>query len=91
MPHPIANDPLVERMDPTYARHAGRRAEELGEVETMIETLGLEASFVRSARMLTETLSRLDVAPEASTIELVRRVEAGSPRILDQLKAAAGA
>jgi 3-hydroxyisobutyrate dehydrogenase-like beta-hydroxyacid dehydrogenase len=40
----------VERLLPTYPRHAGRRAEELAELETSMETLGMRPAMVPAAR-----------------------------------------
>lgn len=81
---------LVERMVPTYARHAARRGEELGEVEAMVQTLGLDPAMVRSARLSTEALSHLSFPPDASLAEFVNRV-AEADRETDPLIEAARA
>jgi 3-hydroxyisobutyrate dehydrogenase-like beta-hydroxyacid dehydrogenase len=52
---------LVERMLPTYPQHAGRRAEELREVEETLTALGLRSCLVRASRELTAGLARLEL------------------------------
>lgn len=49
---------LVERLLPTYSRHAGRRAEEAGEVEQFLRSLGLRPCLTRGTREVTEELAR---------------------------------
>jgi len=54
---------LVERMLPTYPRHAARRSEELKEVEQTMIALGLQPCMVHGARRITTELSRADLKP----------------------------
>jgi 3-hydroxyisobutyrate dehydrogenase-like beta-hydroxyacid dehydrogenase len=49
---------LVERMLPTYARHAERRAEEMAEVERTARSAGLEPILLTAVRRLHEDLAR---------------------------------
>jgi 3-hydroxyisobutyrate dehydrogenase-like beta-hydroxyacid dehydrogenase len=57
---------LVERMLPTYPRHASRRAEEARQVEQTIRALGVRPCLTRGTREVTEELMRagLPVADE---------------------------
>jgi 3-hydroxyisobutyrate dehydrogenase-like beta-hydroxyacid dehydrogenase len=48
---------VVERMLPTYPRHAGRRAEEMGELEDAMRSLGLRADMVSAARRVTRAMA----------------------------------
>ncbi|MBV9126043.1 MAG: NAD(P)-dependent oxidoreductase [Planctomycetes bacterium] len=50
---------LVDRMLPTYPRHAARRGDELGEVEQTLASLGLQPCLVHGARRLTTAVGRL--------------------------------
>jgi len=52
---------LVDRLLPTYPRHAARRGDELGEVEQMLRSLGLRPRVVEGARQLTADVGRLDL------------------------------
>jgi 3-hydroxyisobutyrate dehydrogenase-like beta-hydroxyacid dehydrogenase len=81
---------VVERTLPTYPRHAGRRAEEMGELERTLGDLGLRPCLTRGARDLIAELSRLgleerpggwslrEVIEEAHSRGLLRLVRAGS-------------
>jgi 3-hydroxyisobutyrate dehydrogenase-like beta-hydroxyacid dehydrogenase len=48
---------VVERMLPTYPRHGGRRAEEMGELVDTMHTLGLQANMVNAARQVTQAMA----------------------------------
>jgi 3-hydroxyisobutyrate dehydrogenase-like beta-hydroxyacid dehydrogenase len=50
---------LVDRLLPTYPRHAARRGDELAEVEQMLRSLGLRPRVVEGARQLTADVGRL--------------------------------
>ncbi|REK29480.1 MAG: NAD(P)-dependent oxidoreductase [Planctomycetota bacterium] len=51
---------VLDRLLPTYAVHAGRRGDELTEVERTIRSLGLEPRMIRSARRLITALGEVD-------------------------------
>jgi 3-hydroxyisobutyrate dehydrogenase-like beta-hydroxyacid dehydrogenase len=53
---------VVERTLPTYPRHAGRRGEEMAELERMLRSLGLRACLARGARDLLTEMGRLHLA-----------------------------
>lgn len=48
---------VVERTLPTYPRHAGRRAQEMLEVENTLAQLGLHPTLVRGTREVTEAVA----------------------------------
>jgi len=52
---------LVERMLPTYPRHAPRRAEEARQVEQTVRALGARPCLTRGTREVTEELLRADL------------------------------
>jgi 3-hydroxyisobutyrate dehydrogenase-like beta-hydroxyacid dehydrogenase len=52
---------VVDRMLPTYPRHAGRRAEEMGELEAAIAAVGLQSQMVRAARQVTHLMAEADL------------------------------
>jgi 3-hydroxyisobutyrate dehydrogenase-like beta-hydroxyacid dehydrogenase len=54
---------VVDRMLPTYARHAGRRAAEMGELEQTALAAGLEPCVLAAVARLHEMLARLDFGP----------------------------
>src|SRR5690606_37371161 len=56
---------LVERMVPTYARHAGRRAVEMRELEQTARSAGIESGLISAVRLLHEDLSRQVYPPAA--------------------------
>jgi hypothetical protein len=70
---------LVERLLPTYPRHAARRAEEAREVEQTIRALGLHPCLATGTRQLTEEVARIDLGertgneatPLPSVLELI--------------------
>jgi 3-hydroxyisobutyrate dehydrogenase-like beta-hydroxyacid dehydrogenase len=49
---------LVERMLPTYAQHAGRRASEMAEVEQMARSAGQDPILLTAVRQLHEEFAR---------------------------------
>ncbi len=53
---------VVDRLLPTYPRHARRRADELGELEETIESLGLEPRMICGARRNIAAIGRLALA-----------------------------
>jgi 3-hydroxyisobutyrate dehydrogenase-like beta-hydroxyacid dehydrogenase len=55
---------LVERMLPTYPRHAPRRAEEARQVEQTIRALGVRPCLARGTREATEDLMRAGLPTE---------------------------
>jgi 3-hydroxyisobutyrate dehydrogenase-like beta-hydroxyacid dehydrogenase len=60
---------VVDRLLPTYPQHAGRRGEELREVERTLLQLGLQPALVRGARQLITEFARLELpgdGPEGS-------------------------
>jgi hypothetical protein len=48
-------------MLPTYPRHAGRRAEEMGELEDAIGAVGLQSQMVQAARQITSLIAEADL------------------------------
>jgi 3-hydroxyisobutyrate dehydrogenase-like beta-hydroxyacid dehydrogenase len=48
---------VVERMLPTYPRHARRRAEEMAELEDAMLTFGLRPEMVHAARQVTKAMA----------------------------------
>jgi hypothetical protein len=55
---------VVDRLLPTYPRHARRRADELGELEETIESLGLEPRMICGARRNIAAIGRLALAEQ---------------------------
>jgi 3-hydroxyisobutyrate dehydrogenase-like beta-hydroxyacid dehydrogenase len=53
---------VVERTLPTYPRHAGRRADEMAELERTLQALGLRPALAGGARRLLDEMSRLGLA-----------------------------
>jgi len=51
---------IVDRLLPTYPRHAGRRAEELEELENTMQSFGLVPRVVSGARSTIEEIGRMD-------------------------------
>src|SRR5262249_11156975 len=56
-----------ERTLPTYPEHAGRRGEEMHELELMLESLGLQPALVRGARQLLTEMGELHLTDATST------------------------
>jgi len=52
---------IVDRLLPTYPRHAGRRAEELAELESTMRSFGLVPRVVSGARSTTEELGSMSL------------------------------
>jgi 3-hydroxyisobutyrate dehydrogenase-like beta-hydroxyacid dehydrogenase len=67
---------LIERMVPTYARHAGRRATEMREVELTARNAGVDTCVIRAVRELHEQLGAIEFAEQdgASVTALIERV-----------------
>ncbi len=75
---------LVDRLLPTYPRHAARRGDELREVEQSLRALGLRPRTVTGARQLTEAVGRLALdegrgGAEWSVLEVLEAVYARNP------------
>jgi 3-hydroxyisobutyrate dehydrogenase-like beta-hydroxyacid dehydrogenase len=72
---------LVERMLPTYARHAGRRAAEMNELEDTARAAGIEPCVIEAVRRLHEALAEsIDAGAgvNAPTVQsLIERLAAG--------------
>lgn len=60
---------LVTRALPTYPRHAGRRVEELYEMETTLHELGLKPQMAPAMRRLIERLAESDLHQYAAGID----------------------
>jgi 3-hydroxyisobutyrate dehydrogenase-like beta-hydroxyacid dehydrogenase len=60
---------VVERMLPTYPRHAGRRAEEMAELESFMLGLGLRPDMVRAAGQVTRAVAEAGLGDGAWTAE----------------------
>ncbi len=58
---------LVERLLPTYPRHAARRGDELHEVEQTMRALGVEPRMVTEAQRITDALGRAAWAKRSDT------------------------
>jgi hypothetical protein len=58
---------LVERLFPTYPRHASRRAEEARQVEQTLLALGVRPCLTRGTREVAEELVRVDLPAEDGT------------------------
>lgn len=67
---------LIERMVPTYARHAGRRATEMREIELTARNAGADACVIGAVRKLHEQLGTIEFAEHdgASVTALIDRV-----------------
>jgi 3-hydroxyisobutyrate dehydrogenase-like beta-hydroxyacid dehydrogenase len=76
---------LVDRLLPTYPQHAGRRGDELQEVERALQGLGVEPRLAGAARRLTQELAdaRLQQQCEAghawSVLEVLEAFAAARP------------
>jgi 3-hydroxyisobutyrate dehydrogenase-like beta-hydroxyacid dehydrogenase len=66
---------VIDRMLPTYARHAGRRATEMRELESTARNAGIEPCLIRAIRDLHEQLADVEFAePDgASVAALIER------------------
>jgi 3-hydroxyisobutyrate dehydrogenase-like beta-hydroxyacid dehydrogenase len=67
---------VVERILPTYRQHATRRADEMAELESTMQGLGLEPHLVRGARCLITALARSNLNGAGSVSDLVRSLSA---------------
>jgi 3-hydroxyisobutyrate dehydrogenase-like beta-hydroxyacid dehydrogenase len=67
---------VIDRMLPTYARHAGRRATEMQELEATAQIAGSEPCVIGAIRELHEQLAGLEFAEAdgASVTSLIERV-----------------
>ena len=67
---------LIDRMLPTYAKHAGRRAVEMRELEQTICNSGLEPCVAQAIRALHEHLAEVPFDPRdgAGVSEFVQRI-----------------
>lgn len=66
---------LIERMLPTYARHAGRRAAEMRELEQTVQNSAIEPCVTAAVRELHEELAKLSFDPSdgANVASIVQR------------------
>jgi 3-hydroxyisobutyrate dehydrogenase-like beta-hydroxyacid dehydrogenase len=55
---------VVDRLVPTYPQHAGRRGEEMEEVEQMLLSLGLQPCLMTATRRLTAEVARLGLGAQ---------------------------
>jgi L-threonate 2-dehydrogenase len=55
----------VERLLPSYVRHASRRAEEMGELQDWLVELGEDGSMAGSTRAVLQEFATLAIPPEA--------------------------
>ncbi len=72
---------IVERMLPTYAQHAGRRADEMRELEQTVHAAGLEPCMLAAAREMHELLAAANYGPQnsvaLSVLSVIERLAAG--------------
>jgi 3-hydroxyisobutyrate dehydrogenase-like beta-hydroxyacid dehydrogenase len=69
---------LIERMLPTYARHAPRRAAEMYELEQTVIASGIEPCAVTAVRTIHEMIAGLPIGDRASAIpELIEQLARG--------------
>ena len=70
---------LVDRMLPTYARHAGRRSIEMQELEQTLQNSGIDPCMVGAIRELHDQLAAMPFDPSdgANVASLVQRTVAG--------------
>jgi 3-hydroxyisobutyrate dehydrogenase-like beta-hydroxyacid dehydrogenase len=74
---------LVDRMLPTYARHAGRRATEMGELEKTVANAGVEPLVTAAVRELHERLARVRWGDQDAAVD--------AAAVIEMLSAASGA
>jgi 3-hydroxyisobutyrate dehydrogenase-like beta-hydroxyacid dehydrogenase len=68
----------VERMLPSYPGHAGRRADELGEVETTMRELGVRPNIIAGVRAMLESIAAIEPSvsePSASAKTVTSVIE----------------
>lgn len=85
---------LVERMLPTYAEHAARRAQEMAEMEQTVRSAGVTPLVLGAVRLLHERLAAADLAApagQAATAQslIERLAEDSSPALAAELVGAA--
>ena len=70
---------LIDRMLPTYARHAGRRSVEMQELEQTLQNSGMEPCLVGAICKLHDQLAAMPFDPSdgASVASLIQRTVAG--------------
>jgi 3-hydroxyisobutyrate dehydrogenase-like beta-hydroxyacid dehydrogenase len=70
---------LIDRMLPTYARHAGRRSAETRELEQTLRNSGIEPCVIAAVREMHERLAALPFDPSdgANVASLVQQAIAG--------------
>ncbi len=67
---------VVDRMLPTYPRHAGRRAQEMGELEDAMLALDLQPNMVRAAKDVTRAVAQAGLAGAATAEQVVAEIHA---------------
>jgi len=65
---------LVQRMLPTYAQHAPRRATEMGELEQTARSAGLEPCLIAAIRQLHEQLAATPPTAHDDVVPLIRQL-----------------
>ena len=56
----------IQRLLPTYPQHAGRRGDEMKELEQTMATIGIRPSMIRGARQTITEVGRLRLAEQSS-------------------------
>jgi 3-hydroxyisobutyrate dehydrogenase-like beta-hydroxyacid dehydrogenase len=72
---------LVDRMLPTYAIHAARRAVEMHELETTVMDCGIEPCVVEAVWRIHEVLAGIDFATSAAPITVEGLIEKVAARL----------
>lgn len=83
---------VIDRMLPTYARHAGRRSAEMRELEQTVRNSGIEPGVIAAVRELHQQLANLPFDPSdgASVASLVQRTLACFVTVAGPTQAPAG-
>jgi 3-hydroxyisobutyrate dehydrogenase-like beta-hydroxyacid dehydrogenase len=66
---------VVERMLPTYAQHAARRATEMQELEATAHAAGLNPPVITAVRQLHEMLASATYEPTETVASLIQRLD----------------
>ncbi len=66
---------VIDRMLPTYAQHAGRRAGEMSELQATAEAAGLQPPILSAVRELHEQLAGIAYQPTESIESLIERLD----------------
>jgi putative dehydrogenase len=66
---------LADRMLPTYARHAGRRATEMNELESTVRAAGVEPTVIAAVRQLHEMLATVPFAEDANAVSIASLID----------------